>query len=859
MKGIKIHCSHEGAQCQLLIVSYFLNEDTRAREYVEVYASPEITIYNEFKLIVIDKKELLENYFDVFDFKEFDKQSNKIRTDKVESPQKQFENYLFKKTPKIKNVIYLAVKFPEVIELYANANKNFFQEGRLKSGFSQQLMEDSKVPEYVEQENLISNYINPESKILVKINCNINEVNCFINKSFTSEISIIVGDSSTEIPPHLVRITDLDALKKDYNEYCSKIELELKKQGGVEDENEVEEEADLEESSDSNSYKEDDDRKIRKKKANKKKDEKFVAHIKPRVSIPDAVRSASKQMRGTKKKEGSGTEESLFNEEDIEDESDRPVKKTRAAMADKRKKEKLKEKGEEKIRVHDTLINKFNNNDHWDQKMNAASFNPMGIPIGIMEGAQMMGAPSFGYPQMTAQMPGGKAPSPAMFLHPSMLGGQAEKKAPQQASQQQQTSSSDKEKSKNSGASSFAAGMSGLPNMAGMQGLSGMGQYGMPIMVPPEMLKSMLASVQMQSLPSGMGGMVPPGLGGMSLGGLSNPASSQQPSGPKIQSKNSQDKSEESRLTNADNLKKQMETYAQMTMYGSPMFMPGMTPPSNQTSSNAGRPTQQGHPMMQGGLPQNGPFIMVPSGQMQPRPPYEQKKSEGANQPSQEKKDEKRSPSTPFSSFTPQMPESGSGSHPSQMSYGMNQPEMQQALYYYEQQMQQMYMQQLQQQQFAMMSNPYNFMTGATGGQGSSMPSMSSMSGMPNLMSPGSMGGAQSPFGMMAMPSLNKPPASDIDFGSKNKDNKDDDKNKPLEKKPSQPPGFPMMHPGGFYMAPMGGMTGQLGSQGMPQMTMQQMQQIQQMMSSGQFGMPPAMIGRDTQQNGGSSTSNPSW
>lgn len=41
---------------------------------------------------------------------------------------------------------------------------------------------------------MVSNHIDPESKLVLKINCSANEINFFINKIFTKELCIVVGD-----------------------------------------------------------------------------------------------------------------------------------------------------------------------------------------------------------------------------------------------------------------------------------------------------------------------------------------------------------------------------------------------------------------------------------------------------------------------------------------------------------------------------------------------------------------------------------------------------------------------------------------------------------------------------------------
>ena len=73
---------------------------------------------------------------------------------------------------------------------------------------------------------MISNYIDPESKLVLKINCSATEVNFFINKIFTKEICIVVGEENV-VTPEFTRISDIEFLKKDYIEYCNRLHTEL--------------------------------------------------------------------------------------------------------------------------------------------------------------------------------------------------------------------------------------------------------------------------------------------------------------------------------------------------------------------------------------------------------------------------------------------------------------------------------------------------------------------------------------------------------------------------------------------------------------------------------------------------------
>lgn len=42
--------------------------------------------------------------------------------------------------------------------------------------------------------NLVSNYLNPNSKLIIKFNCPPDELKFIINKDFTAVLSVLVGD-----------------------------------------------------------------------------------------------------------------------------------------------------------------------------------------------------------------------------------------------------------------------------------------------------------------------------------------------------------------------------------------------------------------------------------------------------------------------------------------------------------------------------------------------------------------------------------------------------------------------------------------------------------------------------------------
>lgn len=73
---------------------------------------------------------------------------------------------------------------------------------------------------------MISNYVDPEAKLVLKVNCSSHDINFFLNKNFTKQLCIVVGDEAT-ISPVFTKITDLEALRRDYIDYCSQLHIEI--------------------------------------------------------------------------------------------------------------------------------------------------------------------------------------------------------------------------------------------------------------------------------------------------------------------------------------------------------------------------------------------------------------------------------------------------------------------------------------------------------------------------------------------------------------------------------------------------------------------------------------------------------
>jgi len=88
----------------------------KVRSAVECFLSPEIQVFSENgKIIQIEKLDQFRHYFELFDPDVFQKS---IR--RVEEDLEHFYTYILKKNPKIKNILYIAFKFPDIVSLYLN-------------------------------------------------------------------------------------------------------------------------------------------------------------------------------------------------------------------------------------------------------------------------------------------------------------------------------------------------------------------------------------------------------------------------------------------------------------------------------------------------------------------------------------------------------------------------------------------------------------------------------------------------------------------------------------------------------------------------------------------------------------------
>jgi hypothetical protein len=105
---------------------------------------------------------------------------------------------MLKKNPKIKNILYIALKFPGIVTLYLN--KQYLKDYSNKSVDNKadqycELMFSEHQVEESNQLQLVSNYLNPESRIVMKIDCPADEFKFIINKDFTKILSVVVGNA----------------------------------------------------------------------------------------------------------------------------------------------------------------------------------------------------------------------------------------------------------------------------------------------------------------------------------------------------------------------------------------------------------------------------------------------------------------------------------------------------------------------------------------------------------------------------------------------------------------------------------------------------------------------------------------
>lgn len=101
----------------MLILAYEIDQaEPFSRYYLDSFLSPEIQVFSENgKVMQVEKMSQLKQYFEVFDPDVFQKTVRRSEGDL-----EHFYSYTLKKNPKIKNLLYLAYKFPEVVSLYAN-------------------------------------------------------------------------------------------------------------------------------------------------------------------------------------------------------------------------------------------------------------------------------------------------------------------------------------------------------------------------------------------------------------------------------------------------------------------------------------------------------------------------------------------------------------------------------------------------------------------------------------------------------------------------------------------------------------------------------------------------------------------
>ena len=157
------------------------------------FISPEVQVFSENgRLIQIEKLEQFRHYFELFDPDVFQKSIRRAEEDR-----EHFYAYMLKKNPKIKNILYIAFKFPDIVSLYLNRSVLKNTQGVSEEQLSEQICDAMFSQQEIDESSqlhLVANYLNPNSRVIMKIDCPPDEFKFIINKDFTRILSVLVGD-----------------------------------------------------------------------------------------------------------------------------------------------------------------------------------------------------------------------------------------------------------------------------------------------------------------------------------------------------------------------------------------------------------------------------------------------------------------------------------------------------------------------------------------------------------------------------------------------------------------------------------------------------------------------------------------
>lgn len=123
-------------------------------------------------------------------------------------------------------------KFPEIVSLYYNAA--LLPAENPEDHLCELIFCSPEVQE-ANQLNLVSNYLNPGSKLVIKFNCPPDELKFIINKDFTAVLSVLVGDL-VEVPATHKKLQN--DVKQTYIKYYRSITESSSEDEQLEDEEE---------------------------------------------------------------------------------------------------------------------------------------------------------------------------------------------------------------------------------------------------------------------------------------------------------------------------------------------------------------------------------------------------------------------------------------------------------------------------------------------------------------------------------------------------------------------------------------------------------------------------------------------
>jgi hypothetical protein len=93
----------------------------------------------------------------------------KPKIERLDSELKTFQSYIFKKAVRVKNIIYLAYKFPSVIILYGRSSTFKDESNNIHPNMCEIIHQNSEDMQL--NSPAVSNYINPNAKLIMHVKC----------------------------------------------------------------------------------------------------------------------------------------------------------------------------------------------------------------------------------------------------------------------------------------------------------------------------------------------------------------------------------------------------------------------------------------------------------------------------------------------------------------------------------------------------------------------------------------------------------------------------------------------------------------------------------------------------------------